>query len=110
MMSVEYTYTVRQLSTIDTDGYEKIVVFAVATLQGFDGQKYASLGFSERFTFDASKPFTPFQDLTEAEVVQWLKDAAGPAKIAELESKVASWLAEPDPFMYQPLPWQEGQS
>lgn len=47
------------------------------------------------------QPYTPYDQLTEAQVIQWVKDILGPDKTAKTESVVTSLLtAQP-----APLPW-----
>lgn len=50
-------------------------------------------GFQE-FSYDPSSPFTPFADLTEDQVVGWVKDALGPEAVSFYETKVAEAVAE----------------
>jgi len=41
------------------------------------------------FEYDSGAPFTPFANLTEAQVVQWVKDALGSDAVSFYEDKVA---------------------
>ncbi len=41
------------------------------------------------FEYDPSASFTPFADLTEAQVVQWVKDALGSDAVSYYEAKTA---------------------
>jgi len=51
--------------------------------------------------------FTPYADITQAQAVQWTKDALGVARVANMEAEVqalidAQKLPTPQPV---PLPW-----
>jgi hypothetical protein len=55
------------------------------------------------------KDYTPYSQVTEAQAIQWTKDAAGPVRIASWEAEVqdqidAQKIPTPQPA---PLPWAE---
>lgn len=84
------------------------VVFTVhwraeASQDGKIAANYGSVGV----TYVAGDPFTPFADLTEAQVVGWAKEALGADKVSEIESNVASELQSLlNPTVVSPaLPW-----
>lgn len=104
---IQYTYTIQKLNVIKVTQYEHVVNYAVTLLQGSDGVNVASLGFGQELTLDESLQFTPYEQLTESQVTQWVKDAAGPEKIAQLELKVAEMLADTESFISPALPWKE---
>jgi hypothetical protein len=47
------------------------------------------------------QPYTPYDQLTEAQVVAWVKEALGPEKTANTESVATSLLTA----QVAPLPW-----
>lgn len=53
------------------------------------------------FEYDSSATFTPFADLTQAQVVQWVKDALGSSAVTFYENKaqevVDATIADPEP-------------
>lgn len=106
-MTVEYTYNVQKLNVIKWYEYNNVVVFAVMTVEATDGVNKAFIGFGQEFTLDESKPFTPYEELTEEQVIQWVKGAAGPEKIAQLEAQAAENLANATAYYSPQLPWRE---
>lgn len=62
---------------------------------------------AQHIPFDATKPFTDFSELTEAQVLDWLWDAMGADKKAEIEA--AAEQAKQDiltpAVVKPPLPW-----
>lgn len=55
----------------------------------------------------SSTSFTPYNDLTESQVLGWVQDAMGPSQIAELEAFVDNLLVTNrlPPITQLPLPW-----
>jgi hypothetical protein len=50
-----------------------------------------------------AESYTPYDQLTEAQVIQWVKDTLGPETVAKTESVLTNMLtAQP-----APLPWGE---
>jgi hypothetical protein len=87
---------------------EADVVFTVHwTLTGTDetyvGSVYGSVGVS----LDEGATFTPYEDLTEAQVIGWVQDALGAEQVAAYEANVAQQIADQidPPVVTPPLPW-----
>lgn len=55
------------------------------------------------FPAQQGEPYTPYDQLTEAQVIQWVQDTLGAEKTAQTESVVTSLLTA----MPAPLPWGE---
>ncbi len=53
------------------------------------------------FPSQQGQPYTPYDQLTEAQVIEWVQAALGPDKTAKTESVVTSLLTA----MPAPLPW-----
>ena len=70
---------------------------------GFSGSVYGTQGVS----IDPATPFTPYASLTESQVIGWVKDAMGPAQVANLEAAVATQISQQinPPVISPPLPW-----
>jgi hypothetical protein len=58
-------------------------------------------------TIDPAVPFTPYADLTEAQVIGWVQDAMGEEVVAGYEANVAQQIADQinPPVVTPPLPW-----
>jgi len=70
---------------------------------GFVGTAYGSQGV----TFDPDAPFTSYGDLTQEQVIDWVKAAMGAEHVATLEANVANQINEQiaPSVVAPPLPW-----
>ena len=71
-----------------------------------EGEVYsAAVSGTQEFERDESSPdFVPYDDLTEATVMQWLEDALD---LTELENKLEGFIAEQkNPVVEKGLPWE----
>lgn len=107
-MAVTYTWSVVQMDAYPEEGGETDVVFNVHwTLAGIDqtyqGYAYGSQGVS----VDSTAPFTPYVDLTEAQVIGWVQTAMGAEQVATYEANVAQQIEAQinPPVVTPPLPW-----
>jgi hypothetical protein len=109
-MAVVYTWNVVQMDCYPEFDGETDVVFTVHwTLAGeeagFSGSVYGSVGV----TLDEGATFTPYADLTLAQVVGWVQDALGVEQVASYEANVAQQINDQvvPPVVTPPLPWSE---
>jgi len=58
-------------------------------------------------TYTGGEPFTPYNQLTEAQVIGWVQTALGPEQIAIDEEQIADIVTEQvnNPVVAPPLPW-----
>lgn len=109
-MAITYNWTVAQLDAYPTYENHTDVVFTVHwRMDGTDGEHTAGVYGSVGLTLDPEATFTPYADLTEAQVVGWVKDALGEEQVASYEANVAAQidaLVNP-PVVTPPLPWGE---
>jgi hypothetical protein len=87
---------------------EPDVVFTVHwTLTGTDGiysgNVYGSVGVS----LNEGATFTPYADLTQAQVIGWVQEALGAEAVIAYEANVAQQIADQidPPVVTPPLPW-----
>lgn len=67
-----------------------------------DGTNNQSINSSVVFyPAQQGQPYTPYDQLTEAQVIEWVQQALGPEKTAQTESVVTSLLTA----QQAPLPW-----
>ena len=67
-----------------------------------DGTNTQSINSSVVFyPAQQGQPYTPYDQLTEAQVIEWVQQALGPEKTAQTESVVTSALTATP----APLPW-----
>ena len=67
------------------------------------GYRYGSTGFTPDHT---ASGFTLYADLTEADVISWVKDEMGTAAVTEVETSIASQITElKTPISASGVPW-----
>ncbi len=102
-----FTWTIDSMYTIDTPE-PGFVVNVLWTLTGVDGQYTASIGGNSQFTVQEGT-FTPYSQLTQAQVIGWVQDSLGPDGIANFEANVQgqinSMITPPVSPQNTPLPW-----
>lgn len=107
-MSTTYTWVINALDCYPEADGEQDVVFTVHwTLNGeeagFTGSVYGTVGV----TLDEGSTFTPYADLTEAQVVGWVQAALGAEQVAAYEANVTQQINDQvvPPVVTPPLPW-----
>jgi len=108
-----YTWTVTNLYTIDTDTETDYVVDAIYEIVGTEengGETYtASLSNTASFEVVQGESFTPYADLTDAMVVGWIQSELGTDGVSNLEASVGgmidSEITPPVSPENTPLPW-----
>lgn len=107
-MPTTNTWAVVQMDAYPEADGETDVVFNVHwTLTGTDGTYIGSVYGSQAVSIDLGAPFTPYADLTEAQVVAWVQDAMGAEQVAAYEANVAAQIEAQvnPPIVTPPLPW-----
>lgn len=100
-------WTVTQIEVINEDGLQNVIVTTCFTVKGSEnGLIGIAQGDTKLLPPDAQQ-FINLQDVTEAEAVQWTKDALGVAGVAQYEGMVQQQIdsqkvAQPEVV---PLPW-----
>ena len=95
-MTITYTWQFPTLDCYPQEAGETDVVFCVHYTytaddgEGHVGSVYGTVGV----TLDASAPFTPFADLTEAQVQGWVEDALGAETVAAMKVNVDGQISE----------------
>jgi len=109
-MTITNTWNVVSLDCYPEYEGETDVVFSVHwTLVGTDGTYNGSVYGSVGVTLDEGATFTPYADLTEAQVIGWVQDALGEEQVASYEANVAQQIENQinPPVVTPPLPWSE---
>jgi len=101
-------WTVTQMDCYPEKDGDVDVVFTVHwtltdTQDGYTGSMYGTAGVF----LDSESPFTPYDQLTEAQVVGWVKDSLGPVQVADMEASVLRQIEDQKnpPIVTPPLPW-----
>jgi hypothetical protein len=106
----QYTWTITNLYTQTIDGKEDYVVNAIYDVVGVQGEYTASMtsNMAQFSTEDVTK-FTPYADLTEAIVINWVKESLGENGIISIEAciqgQIDSEINPPVSPENTPLPW-----
>lgn len=112
-MSISYTWSINQLTAYPTYESQTDVVFNVTwSYRGVDSNGVgSSRGGKTEVTYTAGSPFTPFAQLTEAQVLGWVQPTITPEQMTEIEAGIAgdiSWQiaqAIANNPVTPPLPW-----
>lgn len=107
-MAITNTWTIVQMDAYPEYDGEANVVFTVHwTLVGTDNTYSGSVYGSVGVNLNEGATFTPYADLTEAQVIGWVQDALGEEAIIEYEANVAQQISNQiDPPVVTPsLPW-----
>ena len=103
-----YTWKINSMYTVQQPD-PNYVVNVFWTLSGVDGTATASVQGSTPFKSQQSTTFIPFDQLTEATVIEWVKADLGETGIASYEAGVQGQidliLNPPSTPENTPLPW-----
>jgi hypothetical protein len=91
-------WTVSEMERVKATGFVNVVHYNVTKTDGDHlASTYGTIGF------EAGTPATPFESLTEAQVIAWVKDKLGEATV---EASLASQIeAQRNPVKASGLPW-----
>ena len=97
-----------KIAQLDRNATDGLVVTAHWTVSKTEGEHtasaYGSIGLPEKDASDSS--FVAFDDLTEAQVVEWVKDAMGEEQVTSLEDSLDFQLEElVTPKVVSGTPW-----
>lgn len=107
-MPNSYSWVVTQIECYPLQGGHKDVVFAIHwRRQATDGLHSADVYGSQNVVLKDTSSFTPYADLTFAQVCGWLEDAMGAEHIAQIDAYLAQQIADlANPSVtVAPLPW-----
>ena len=111
-MNIEYKWSVWQMDCFAQEGGETEVVYIVYwSLIGIDPAYPKAVGSVidnvELQPYKSGEPFTPYNQLTETQVLTWVQEKLGQTKIDEYKADIAAQVsAQIDPVIITPpLPW-----
>lgn len=107
-MSNTYSWIISQLECYPQQGNHTDVVFTIHwRRQATDGTHTADIYGSQSITLEPDADFTPYADLTEAQVIGWLEAAFGDeqlaAQITALDQQIENQINPP--VVTPSLPW-----
>ena len=101
-----FTTTVTQMYTLpQVEGQTDVVVNVNYLVSGVDGANTANIGFSQQFTIQQGEAFTPYAQLTQAQVVGWADPQTVSNMQACVQGQINSMVNPPVSPSSQPLPW-----
>jgi len=101
-----FATTVTQMFTLPQEaGQTDVVVNVNYLVSGVSGAYTADIGFSQQFTIQQGEAFTPYADLTEAQVVGWADPQTVSNMQACVQGQIDSMITPPVSPTSQALPW-----
>ena len=107
-MTVTNTWLIEQMDCYPTAEGQTDVVFTIhwrvnATDNTYNATSYGTIGV----TYEAGSPYTPYADLTQAQVIGWVQESIGAEQVAKIEASLATNIANQinPPVVSPPLPW-----
>ena len=102
-----FTTTITSMYTLpQVEGETDVVVTAMWQVTGVDGDYTANIGGSTQFTLSPDSPsFTPYADLTEAQVIGWIPESQITSAQACVQGQIDSMITPPVSPSSQALPW-----
>jgi len=107
-MANTYSWLISQLECYPQHENETDVVFTVHwRRQATDGTHNADIYASQSIEFNPADTFTPYAQLTQAEVEGWLEAAMGADRITEMDAVLDNQIADQinPPIIRPKLPW-----
>lgn len=102
MSDTTFTWTIGNLERNTADGKVTVAHYSISAKSGdqaYGSGAYGSLGFDGDIT-------TPFSELTEEQIVGWVKDALGEEKVTEVEAALQAQIDEQRaPSKAAGVPW-----
>jgi hypothetical protein len=113
-MANTYTWSFPTLQTYaNQDGLENVIYVVHWRLNGACPEESGSynaqlIGTQQIAPFiSGSRPFIPYDQITEENITEWLEEAMGPEKIADLHLNIDQQISNSinPPVLYLPPPW-----
>lgn len=106
-MAIEYTWRVTGLMVQDEGDLEKVAVMSSFSISGTDGEYTGQVSYSVNLLPADAENFTPYNEITEAQAIQWTKNALGVDRVNNMQEEVEVQIENqripiPQPA---PLPW-----
>ena len=99
-----FTTTINSMYTIDTPE-PGFVCNVLWTVTGVDGQYTAEIGGNSQFTVQEGPTFTPYDQLTQAQVLGWIPAEQIASAQACVQGQIDSMITPPVSPANTALPW-----
>jgi hypothetical protein len=101
-----FTTTIKAMYTLpQVEGQENVVVNAMWEVAGVAGDHTAAIDGNSRFTITQGEGFTPYADLTQAQVLGWIPEEQIASAQACVQGQIDSLVTPPVSPTSQALPW-----
>jgi hypothetical protein len=104
-------WKIKQLDVMNTDGLPNVVIISRFEISDIQGGTTGSVSYGVQLAPPQGSDFTPYDQITEAQALQWTKDALGPDTVIAMESEVQAIIdtkkipvPEPKPLPWDPIP------
>lgn len=108
-MSNTYTWIISRLECLPQhDGFNDVVLNIHWRRKADNGAGYTSETYGmETLALNSDAPFTPFDQLTEAQVIGWLEEVFGTEMLTAQEAALDQQIEDQinPPVVRPPLPW-----
>ena len=102
----QFSTTITAMYTLpQVDGQTDVVVNAQWKVTGVDGQYTAEIGGNSQFTITQGEGFTPYANLTQAQVIGWIPESQIISAQKCVQGQIDSMINPPVSPSSQPLPW-----
>lgn len=97
-----YLWTIQQMDRLTADGFVVTVHYNVSATDGaYSANTYGTVGYQEQ----PGETYTPYDQLTEAQVVGWVQTSLGKDTVeASLQSQID---AQINPVQESGVPWSQ---
>ena len=107
-MTVTYTWQILRMECFPNyNGQTDVVCTIFWRYTGTDGNYSANLDGSVNVNYLAGQPFTPYNDLTQDQVIAWVIERLGSQNITSYQGTLANEIQTQQavPVVIPPLPW-----
>ena len=105
---ITYSWTITALNCYpEYQGQQDVVFTIFATYTGTDGTYSSNVEIAQSLIINTNTNFTPYADLTENQVMEWLLATLTPLQINQMQSTISTQIIADNqpPFVQLPLPW-----
>jgi hypothetical protein len=99
-MATTYTWLIQQMDRLTSDGFVVTVHYNVSAVDGdYSASTYGTVGYTDQ----PGEQYTPYDQLTEEQVVGWVQESLGKDTVeASLDSQIE---AQKNPVQESGMPW-----
>lgn len=103
-----YEWLVERMETYpQRDGFVDCVFNVFWRVNAYSDALQSTLAGQQAVQLEPNEEYTPFNQLTQAQVISWVKSAMGQGRVAEIENNLSSLIQNQTkpPVISPPLPW-----